>query len=128
MIKTKNAKNVSIKEEIEAAKLEQERPSRPMSSHNFTRWVQAHTIRNEISILEERLKGLQKHLYKELDNSGVDVLTRRGIVIFSRDWVDGNHDFDLEGLAKDHPDIFAQYYRGRKPKYPRVNWKKFIQF
>jgi hypothetical protein len=128
MIKSKIARHVTLKEEAEAAKLEQEKPSKPMSAHGFKKWLKAHDLLEKRKPIKEELEQIQKYLYQEMDRGGVDQLTRRGIVIFARDEVKGAIDFDIEGLKRDYPAIYAKYNRGRKDNFWRVNWKSLIKF
>lgn len=129
MAKTnRNMKPVSIAEELQAALLEQTRPTKPISHHNFIRWQKAHEIKEQIKPLEAKLKEIQGAIYKEMDNKGVDVLTRQGVEIVSRDEVNGADVFDMASFKADHPILWKKYYRGKKESYFRINWKKLIRF
>lgn len=121
-------KPVSIAEELEAALLEQKRPTKPISHYNLLRWKKAHDLRSQIKVLEAQVKEIQGALYKELNNKGVDVFTHQGVEIFSRDEVSGADVFDLVKFKSDHPVLFKKYYRGKKDSFFRANWKKFIDF
>lgn len=122
------AKPTSLAEERQAREAERKRPVKPISSHNFLRWQHAHEIKEKIKPLEAELKVIQGHIYKEMDNKGVDVLTRQGVEIVSRDEVTGAEDFDMEAFKKAHPMLWRKYSKGRKPNYFRINWKTFIRF
>jgi predicted phage-related endonuclease len=121
-------KNVTLAEEKAAAKAEEKRPTKPISSHNFARWQHAHAIKEQIKPLEAQLKLIQGHIYSEMDNKGVDVLTRKGVEIVSRDEVTGADQFDMERFKKEHPNLYRKYYLGRKANYFRINWKTLIRF
>lgn len=123
-----NTKNVTLAEEKAAAKAEEKRPTRAISHHNFQRWQRAHQIKEQIKPLESELKVIQGHIYSEMDNKGVDVLTRKGVEVVSRDEVTGADQFDMDRFKKDHPNLYRKYYLGKKPNYKRINWKTLIRF
>lgn len=126
--RTNDMKPVSLAEEKAAAKEEQKRPTRAISHHNFLRWQHAHQIKEQIKPLEAELKVIQAHIYSEMDNKGVDVLTRKGVEVVSRDEVTGADQFDMPRFKLEHPMLYRKYYLGKKANYKRINWKTFIRF
>ncbi len=120
MVKTKIAKNVTLAEEKAAAILEQKRPTKPISAAGLKRVQRVHELKE---LMAPYLAEIEEHkavIYKEMDKKEVDVLTRKGVEIVSRDLVQGE-EWDKKGLKQTFPEIVVQFVI-EKISY-RVNWK-----
>lgn len=120
MARSKNAQNVTLAEEKAAAILEQKRPTKPISAAGLKRVQRVHEIKE---IIAPYLAEIEEHkgvIYKEMDKKGVDVLTRKGVEIVSRDLVNGE-DWDKKGLKQSFPEIVVQFVVERVSY--RINWK-----
>ena len=119
MVKTKG-KHVSLAEEAAAALLEQKRPTKPISAAGLKRVQRVHELKEEMA---PKLAEIEEHkvaIFKEMEKKDVDVLTRRGVEIVSRDLVNGE-EWDKKGLKQTFPEIVVQFVV-EKVSY-RVNWK-----
>lgn len=113
----------TLAEEKAAAKAEQKRPTAAITPANFKRVNRVHELKAKRDEIEVEIKLHQSFVYKEMDRKGVDVLTKRGVEIVSRD------DFttvtvDWKQLEKDYPEVAHLYIKKTKSK--RVNWKKLF--
>lgn len=120
MTKTKIAKNVTLAEEREAAKAEEKRPTKPISAAGLKRVQRVHELKE---IMAPYLAEIEEHkgvIFKEMDKKGVDVLTRKGVEIVSRDEVNGE-EWDKKSIKAKFPEIVVEFVR-EKVSY-RVNWK-----
>lgn len=118
---TKKVQPTSLAEERAAAKAEEKRPSKPITPTNWARIKEVHKLKAEIAEREAKIAGIKVEVYKEMDRKDVDVLTRNGVEVVSRDKYD-NVQFDRVDFEKDYPEI-AGIYVHHKDSY-RVNWKK----
>lgn len=120
MARTKSAKNVTLAEERAAALLEQKRPTKPISAAGLKRVQRVHELKE---LMAPYLAEIEEHkavIYKEMDKKEVDVLTRRGVEIVSRDLVNGE-EWDKKGLKSKFPEIVVEFVV-EKISY-RINWK-----
>lgn len=120
MTTTTNTKPVSLKEEAEAAQLEQPRPAKPITPTNFKKVQRVHALKALIAPHLAEIEKIKADIFAEMDKKGVDVLTRKGVECVSRD------DFesvtaDAKSLEKEFPEIAALYVKHKHGK--RVNWK-----
>lgn len=120
MIKNKSTKPVSIKEEKEAAKLEQKRETKPISASGLLKVQRVHELKQQMAPLVAEIEQHKAAIFKEMDNKGVDVLTRKGVEIVSRDEVNGE-EWDRKGIREKFPEIIIEFVTS-KISY-RVNWK-----
>lgn len=119
--KSKHAKPVTIQEEIDAAKLEIIRPTKPISAGGMKRVNRAHELKRMLAPLEAELEVLKGEILREMDNKGVDVMTRKGIPVVSRDKA-VRQDVPKDVLLEKYPEIAAEIIV-TKTTY-RINWKK----
>jgi hypothetical protein len=120
MARSKNTKNVTLAEEQAAAILEQKRPTKPISAAGLKRVQRVHELKE---LMAPYLAEIEEHkavIYKEMDKKEVDVLTRKGVEIVSRDLVNGE-EWDKKGLKSKFPEIVVEFVV-EKISY-RVNWK-----
>jgi len=118
--KSKIAKNVTLAEEKAAAILEQKRPTKPISVAGLKRVQRVHELKE---LMAPYLAEIEEHkgvIFKEMDKKEVDVLTRKGVEIVSRDLVQGEQ-WDRDGIKKNFPEIVVQFVV-EKTSF-RVNWK-----
>lgn len=120
MVKNKNAQPVSLKEEREAALLEQKRETKPISAAGLKRVQRVHELKE---IMAPMLAEIEEHkgvIFKEMDKKGVDVLTRKGVEIVSRDMARGQ-EWDKKGILASFPEVAVQFVV-EKISF-RINWK-----
>src|SRR4029453_6931728 len=113
---TYKEKPTSLAEEAAARKLEEKRPTKPISVSGLKLVQHVHHNLTLMKRLKAENEATKLKIFREMDNKGVDVLTRQGVEIVSRD--DFNLDateFDVEKFEKDYPNLFKQY---QKPKTP----------
>lgn len=118
--KSKIAKNVTLAEEKAAALLEQRRETKPISAAGLKRVQRVHELKE---LMAPYLAEIEEHkgvIFKEMDKKEVDVLTRKGVEIVSRDMVQGET-WDRDGIKKNFPEIVVQFVVERVSY--RVNWK-----
>jgi hypothetical protein len=115
-----NTKPVSLKEEQEAAKLEQPRESKPITPTNFKKVQRVHALKAIIAPYLAEIEEIKADIYAEMDRKGVDVLTRKGVECVSRDDFESTKT-DSKALELDFPEIAALYVSHKTGK--RVNWK-----
>lgn len=120
MNKTKIAKNVTLAEEKEAAKLEQKRETKPISASGLKKVQRVHEIKEIMAPYQAEIDKIRGEIYKEMDNKGVDVLTRKGVEIVSRDRVEGE-EWDKKSIKSMFPEVVIQFV-SEKITY-RINWK-----
>lgn len=116
----KKSKNVSVAEERAAALLEQKRPSAPISVSGLRKVQRVHELKQQMAPLLAEIEQIKGDIYVEMDNRGVDVLTRKGVEVVSRDRVEGE-EWDKKALKQNFPEIVVQFVV-EKISY-RVNWK-----
>lgn len=119
-------KPTSLAEEKAAAELEKKRPTKPISVSGLHKVQKVHHNNEKIKELKADNDQVKVEIYREMDNKGVDVLTRKGVEIVSRD--DCNVDsteFDEDRFKNDYPNLYKQYLKKKTP-YKRVNWKKLF--
>ena len=120
MVKTNIAKNVTLAEEKAAALLEQKRPTKPISAAGLKRVQRVHELKE---LMAPYLAEIEEHkgvIFKEMDKKGVDVLTRKGVEIVSRDEVT-QENLDKKALKSQFPEIAVQFIVEKV--IFRVNWK-----
>lgn len=118
--KSKIGQNVTLAEEKAAAVLEQKRLTKPISAAGLKRVQRVHELKE---LMAPYLAEIEEHkgvIFKEMDKKEVDVLTRKGVEIVSRDMVQGEQ-WDRDGIKKNFPEIVVQFVV-EKISY-RVNWK-----
>jgi hypothetical protein len=118
--KSKIGQNVTLAEEKAAALLEQKRPTKPISAAGLKRVQRVHELKE---LMAPYLAEIEEHkaiIFKEMDKKEVDVLTRKGVEIVSRDLVQGET-WDRDGIKKTFPEVVVQFVV-EKVSY-RVNWK-----
>jgi hypothetical protein len=118
--KAKGTKPVSLSEEKAAALLEQKRPSKPISASGLKKVQEVHQLKEEMAPKLARIEQIRSELFTEMDNKGVDVLTRKGVEVVSRDMVT-QENMDKNGLKTHFPEIAVQFIVERI--IYRVNWK-----
>lgn len=118
--KSKIAQHVTLAEEKAAAKLEQKRESKPISPARLKDVQRVHEIKALMRPYEAEIDEIKARVYKEMDNKGVDVLTRKGVEIVSRDRVEGEA-WDRESIKKKFPEVVIEFVV-EKISY-RINWK-----
>lgn len=125
MVKYKE-KPTSLAEERAAAKAEEKRPSKPISHAGLKNVQHVHENKAQIKKLEAENEIVKIKIFKEMDKQGVDVLTRQGVEIVSRDDVDKDATvFDEDRFKADYPNLHKQYLKKKTP-YKRINWKKLF--
>jgi len=123
--KIKAEKNVTLSEEREAAKAEQKRPTAPISSSGLKKVQRVHELKELMAPYLAEIEMIKGDIFKEMDKRGVDVLTRKGVEIVSRDKVEGE-EWDKKSLKAKFPEIVVQFVV-EKISY-RVNWKNHVSF
>ncbi len=118
--KTKAPKNVTLAEEAAAAKAEQKRPTAPISPARLKDVQRVHELKEEMAPKLAEIDEIKARVFKEMNNKGVDVLTRKGVEIVSRDKVEGE-EWDKKSLKEKFPEIVLTFII-EKISY-RVNWK-----
>lgn len=113
----------TLAEEMAAAKAEEKRPTAPITPANFKRVNRVHELKAKRDEIEVEIKLHQSFVYKEMDRKGVDVLTKRGVEVVSRDPFT-TVTVDHKALERDYPEIAKLYIKKTKGK--RVNWKKLF--
>lgn len=117
---TKPASNVTFAEEKAAADAEKKRETKPISAAGLKRVQRVHELKE---IMAPYLAEIEEHrakIFAEMDKQGVDVLTRRGVEVVSRDRVESEQ-WDKKGIAAKFPEIVVEFVK-EKISY-RVNWK-----
>ena len=117
---TKKAKNISVAEEKAAAALEQTRESAPISVSGLKKVQRVHELKEQMAPMLAEIEKIKGDIYGEMDKRGVDVLTRKGVEVVSRDRVEGE-EWDKKSLKNKFPEIVVQFVV-EKITY-RVNWK-----
>lgn len=125
MAKTQNRKNVTLTEEREAAVLEQIRPTKPISASLMKQIERVHEINEILAPYKAEIEEIRAKAFKEMDNKGVDVLTRKGVPIVSRDMVNGE-EWDKDAIKQNYPEIVMKFVH-EKVSF-RINWKKRVKF
>lgn len=120
MAKTKNTANVTLAEEKAAAKAEQKRETKPISPARLKDVQRVHEIKELMAPYEAEIAEIKARVFKEMDNKGVDVLTRKGVEIVSRDRVEGEK-WDKKGIAEKFPEVVVSFVVD-VISY-RINWK-----
>lgn len=118
--KSKSAKNVTLAEEKAAALLEQKRPTKPISPARLKDVQRVHEIHEIMAPYKAEIEQIKARVLKEMDNKGVDVLTRKGVEIVSRDQVN-QEIFDKKELKAKFPEIAVQFIVTNV--IYRMNWK-----
>lgn len=118
--KTKAPKNVTLAEEKAAAKAEQRRESKPISPARLKDVQRVHELNEIMAPYKAEIEQIRGRVFKEMDNKGVDVLTRKGVEIVSRDRVEGEK-WDKKGIAEKFPEVIVSFVV-EAISY-RVNWK-----
>lgn len=118
--KTKIAKNVTLAEEAAAQKAEQKRETKPISPARLKDVQRVHQIKEIMAPYEAEIAEIKARVFKEMDNKGVDVLTRKGVEIVSRDRVEGEA-WDRDSIRQNFPEVVVKYVV-EKISW-RVNWK-----
>lgn len=118
--KTKAPKNVTLAEEAAAAKAEQKRETKPISVAGLKKVQRVHELKELMAPYQAEIEQIKGEIFKEMDNKGVDVLTRKGVEIVSRDRVEGEK-WDKKGIAEKFPEIVVSFVVD-VISY-RVNWK-----
>jgi hypothetical protein len=116
----KTASNVTLAEEKAAADAEKKRDTKPISAAGLKRVQRVHELKE---IMAPYLAEIEEHrakIFAEMDKQGVDVLTRRGVEVVSRDRVESEQ-WDKKGIASKFPEIVVEFVK-EKISY-RVNWK-----
>lgn len=118
--KTKIAKNVTLAEEKAAAKAEQKRESKPISVAGLKKVQRVHELKEEMAPKLAEIERIKGEIFQEMDNKDVDVLTRKGVEIVSRDKVEGE-EWDKKSIKEKFPEVVISFVI-EKISY-RVNWK-----
>lgn len=114
------ATNVTLAEEARAALEEQKRPTKPISAAGMKRVQRVHELKE---IMAPYLAEIEEHrakIFAEMDKQGVDVLTRRGVEVVSRDEVNGEK-WDKKGIIAKFPEVAVEFIK-ETISY-RINWK-----
>lgn len=119
--KAKNDKHVSRQEEAEAALAEIVKESRPISVSGLKKVNRVHELKMRLAPLEAEIRMLQGEIVTEMENKGVDILTRKGIPVVSRDETT-RRSVNYELLETKYPDA-AEECLNTTTGY-RMNWKK----
>lgn len=122
MARTKNkvAQHVTLAEEQAAAVLEQKRTTAPISAAGLKKVQRVHELKEEMAPKLAEIEKIKGEIFIEMNKRGVDVLTRKGVEIVSRDLVEGEQ-WDKKGIAQKFPEIVVQFVV-EKVSF-RVNWK-----
>jgi hypothetical protein len=118
--KSKIGQNVTLAEEAAAALLEQKRETKPISAAGLKRVQRVHELKE---LMAPYLAEIEEHkgvIFKEMDKKGVNVLTRRGVEIVSRDEVT-QENLDKKAFKAQFPEIAVQFIVEKV--IFRVNWK-----
>lgn len=118
--KTKAPKNVTLAEEAAAAKAEQKRESKPISPARLKDVQRVHELNEIMAPMKAEIEAIRGRVFQEMDNKGVDVLTRKGVEIVSRDRVEGEK-WDKKGIAEKFPEVVLTFVID-VISY-RINWK-----
>ncbi len=122
MARTKNkvAQHVTLAEEQAAAVLEQKRTTAPISAAGLKKVQRVHELKEEMAPKLAEIEKIKGEIFIEMNKRGVDVLTRKGVEIVSRDRVEGE-EWDKKGIAQKFPEIVVQFVVDKVSF--RVNWK-----
>lgn len=120
MAKNNNLAPVSLSEERDALLEEQTRPTKPISASGIKKVARVHELKELMSPYLAEIEEIKGAIFKEMDNKGVDVLTRKGVEVVSRD-KSTLENLDKNGLKASFPEIAIQFIV-TKIVY-RVNWK-----
>lgn len=120
MAKNKNTANVTLAEEQAAAKAEQKRETAPISVSGLKKVQRVHELKELMAPYQAEIEKIKGEIFVEMDKRGVDVLTRKGVEIVSRDRVEGE-EWDKKSIKDMFPEVVVQFVR-EKITY-RVNWK-----
>jgi Holliday junction resolvasome RuvABC ATP-dependent DNA helicase subunit len=118
--KTKIAQHVTLAEEKAAQVAEQTRPTKPISPSLLKKIQRVHEINELMAPYKAEIEEIRAAAFKEMDNKGVDVLTRKGVEVVSRDEVN-QENLDKKELKAQFPEIAVQFIV-TKVIY-RINWK-----
>jgi len=118
--KTKTEKSVSLAEEAAAVKAEQKRPTAPISASGLKKVQRVHHLKEQMAPLLAEIEMIKGDIYSEMDKRGVDVLTRKGVEIVSRDRVEGE-EWNKKAIKDMFPEVVVQFVV-EKISY-RINWK-----
>lgn len=102
---------------------EQEKPlraSKPISASLLKKVQRVHELKRHMAPMLAEIDQIKADVFKEMDNKGVDLLTRRGVEIVSRD-DSTSTSTDSKGLMSDYPEIAALYISTKPIK--KINWK-----
>lgn len=122
MSKTKNqsTKPTSLAEEREAAKAEQKRPTKPISVSGLKKVQRVHELKELMAPYLAEIEEIKGQIFAEMDNKGVDVLTRKGVEIVARDEVEGEV-WDRKSIKEKFPEVVVEFVVERTSY--RINWK-----
>lgn len=118
--KSKIGQNVTLAEEKAAALLEQTRETKPISAAGLKRVQRVHELKEQMAPLLAEIEDHKGVIFKEMDKKGVNVLTRRGVEIVSRDEVT-QENLDKKAFKAQFPEIAVQFIVEKV--IFRVNWK-----
>lgn len=118
--KSKIGQNVTLAEEAAAALLEQARETKPISAAGLKRVQRVHELKEQMAPLLAEIEEHKGVIFKEMDKKGVNVLTRRGVEIVSRDEVT-QENLDKKAFKAQFPEIAVQFIVEKV--IFRVNWK-----
>lgn len=115
------AKPTSLAEEKAAAKLEEKRPSKPITPTNWKRIQRVHELKRLMAPLQAEIDEIKAHVEAEMERKDVKVLTRNGVEVVSLDEYDSVKG-DWKDLESDFPEIAGIYVHHTERE--RINWKK----
>jgi hypothetical protein len=117
------AKPTTLAEEQAAVEAERVRPSKPISPSGYKLVEEIHDINEFLAPYLARKDEIKAKVGAEMSRKGVDVLTRAGVEVVSRDEYESTKS-DIKGLEKTFPEIAAQFIK-HGTAY-RFNWKKRV--
>ncbi len=118
--KTKIAQHVTLAEEKAAVLAEQKRPTAPISPSGLKKVQRVHELKELMAPYLAEIDMIKGDIFKEMDKRGVDVLTRKGVEIVSRDEVT-QENLDKKSLKIKYPEIALEFIVEKI--IFRVNWK-----
>lgn len=118
---SKDFKATTLTEEREAALQEKSlKKTKPISASLLKKVQRVHELKKIMAPLLAEIEQIKVDAFKEMDNKGVDILTRKGVPVVSRD-DSTSTSTDTKGLLHDYPEIAGLYIK--KVPIKKINWK-----
>lgn len=125
---TKTNSKAVTKAEIDAA-VEQEKPvgakaTKPVSASLFKKIQRVHELKRLMAPMLAEIEEIKGSAFKEMDNKNVNILTRKGVEVVSRDTAN-SRSTNMDALFKDYPEIYSSYVTTKEIK--KINWKNPVE-